>query len=60
MHLLKRELEAMRTVDHPNVIRVYETYEDMKYFHIVMEYCGGGELFERIVKEGPFTEKEAS
>ena len=36
-------------VDHPNVIKFLETYEDTKYFHIVMEYCNGGELFQKIV-----------
>ena len=45
LHMLKRELNALRTVDHPNIIKFYETYEDIKYFHFVMEYCSGGELF---------------
>ena len=45
IHLLKRELEILMESDHPNIIKLYETYEDQKYFHIVMEYCCGGELF---------------
>lgn len=45
MHLLKRELEILKTLDHPNIIKLYEVYQDMDFFHLVMEYCGGGELF---------------
>ena len=56
MHLLKREIEILRTVDHPNIIKFYGAYEDAKYFHIVMELCEGGELFDRIVERG-FSEK---
>ena len=58
--LLKRELAALRTVDHPNIIKLLETYEDAKYFHLVMEYCTGGELYAKIVNEGPFDENKAS
>ena len=58
--MLKRELEILQTVDHPNIIKLYESFEDPKYLHIVMELCSGGELFERIVEKGRYTEKEAS
>lgn len=43
---LQREIENIKLVDHPNIIEVYETFEDEKYIHIVMEYCTGGDLFE--------------
>ena len=56
MHFLKREIDILRTVDHPNIIRFYGTYEDSKYFHIITELCHGGELFDRIVERG-FSEK---
>ncbi len=42
----------MRTLDHPNIIRFYETYEDEMYIHFVMEYCEGGELFEHLIDNG--------
>jgi len=45
-------------LDHPNIIRVYEEYEDSRYYHFVMEYCRGGELFERVIKKGAFSEKK--
>jgi calcium-dependent protein kinase len=34
---LRRELQILRSVDHPNIIRLFETYEDSKYVHLVME-----------------------
>lgn len=45
-------------VDHPNIIKFYETYRDEKYYRIVMEYCNGGELFEHLTQKGKFTEIE--
>jgi len=49
---LKREIEFLRTLDHPNIIRLYNVYEDPAYFYIVMEFCSGGELHDRMVKAG--------
>lgn len=58
--MLRRELEIMSVLDHPNIVRLYETYEDEQYVHIVMEYCGGGDVAERIIDEGKFSEAEAA
>jgi calcium-dependent protein kinase len=44
-YLLKRELEILKTLDHPNIIKFYEIYHDELYIHYVMEYCSGGDLF---------------
>ena len=46
--------------DHPNIIKVFEFYEDVKYFYIVTELCTGGELFDRIVDETYLSEKDAA
>jgi calcium-dependent protein kinase len=56
---LIREIETLSMVDHPNIIKYYETYNDNRYFHIIMEYCTGGDLFEHILKKKNFCEKEA-
>jgi calcium-dependent protein kinase len=56
---LIREIETLSMVDHPNIIKYFETYNDPKYFHIIMELCTGGELFDRISHVKQFTEKEA-
>ena len=58
-HLLKTELEILKSLNHPNLIKFYETYQDERFFHLVMEYCTGGELLERIVEKGHLNEQEA-
>lgn len=47
-------------MDHPNIVKLYEVYEDNKYLHLVMEYCSGGELFDRIATVGRYSEVEAA
>ena len=47
---IKDEMKILSTLDHPNIIKYYETFESPKYIYIVMEYCAGGELFDRITK----------
>ena len=54
------EIEILRTVDHPNIVRFHEWCEDEKYFYLVMELCTGGELFDRIVHLGHFKESLAA
>lgn len=57
---LEREITILKSLDHPNIVRVYEFFEDSKRFLIVMEYCSGGELFERIANCQSFTESQAA
>jgi len=58
--MLEQELLILMEVDHPNIIKFYETYRDDKYYRIVMEYCNGGELFEHLAKRGKFSEEETA
>jgi len=55
----KNEIEIMKKLDHPNIIKLYEIFEDSRYVYLVMEVCSGGELFERITAKGHFSEAEA-
>mmetsp|Transcript_12938 Transcript_12938/g.18885 ORF Transcript_12938/g.18885 Transcript_12938/m.18885 type:complete len:496 (+) Transcript_12938:3-1490(+) len=57
---IERELTVLTAVDHPNIIKLYEVYEDDKFLHIVMESCSGKELYDKIVKKGRFNEKQAA
>ncbi len=38
----------LAVLDHPNIIKVYEFFEDQFYLYIVMELCKGGELYDKI------------
>jgi len=49
----------MKKLDHPNIIKLYEAFEDNRNIYLVMEVCEGGELFDRIIEKGSFTEVEA-
>ncbi len=45
--------------DHPQIMKVLEFYKDNHFFYIVSEYCGGGDLFERM-KNTTFSETKAA
>jgi len=56
----KREIELMKMMDHPNIIKLFETFEDSRNVYLAMELCSGGELFDRIIEAGHLTEREAA
>ena len=57
---LHNELSILSIVDHPNIVRVHEYFENEGISFIVMEFMEGGELFDRIVEYEHYTEKQAS
>ena len=54
------EITILKSQDHPNIIRVYEFFEDERRLYIVMEHCSGGELFAEIIKRKNFNEINAA
>lgn len=58
---LRREIETLRKLDHPNIVRLYETNEDGEAVFLLMELCQGGDLFSLIsgAEEGHLPEKTA-
>lgn len=48
LEAIEEEIGILTKLDHPNVVKYYETYVDDKYIYLVMEYIGGGELFDKI------------
>ena len=58
---VRREIQIMHHLaGSPNVISIKEAYEDNVAVHVVMELCAGGELFDRIVERGHYTERKAA
>eukprot|EP00913_Durusdinium_trenchii_P014295 g13411.t1 len=56
LNVLKQEIEIMKMVDHPNIIMLYEIFEDQQYLCLVMELCSGGSLLSRLKFSGHFSE----
>ncbi|KAK4380667.1 hypothetical protein RND71_002529 [Anisodus tanguticus] len=58
---VRREIQIMHHLSgHPNVISIKGAYEDAVAVHVVMELCTGGELFDRIIKRGHYSERQAA
>ncbi|XP_073012165.1 calcium-dependent protein kinase 26-like [Typha latifolia] len=58
---VRREIQVMHHLSgHKNVVTIKGAYEDQLCVHIVMELCEGGELFDRIIERGYFTEQKAA
>ena len=60
----KNEINILSTVDHPNILRLFEVFEDEKYFYLIIELCEGGELLKLIQEKHQankgFSEHEAA
>ena len=52
LEMLRNEIEVMKMLDHPNIVRLYETFSDNDAFklHLVMEICEGGDLLDFLIK----------
>ncbi|MBA0861846.1 hypothetical protein Goshw_001747 [Gossypium schwendimanii] len=58
---VRREIQIMHHLaGHKNIVTIKGAYEDTFYVHIVMELCSGGELFDRIIERGHYTERKAA
>ena len=53
--ILRRDIATLKDIKHPNIIQVFEMYEDDEYVYVVTEFCKGGQLFDRI---GQLSEKD--
>ena len=58
--MLFNEINNLKDLDHPNILKMYEFFEDEKRYYIVTDICKGGELFDEIVARGKFSEQDAS
>jgi calcium-dependent protein kinase len=57
---LLQEVQILKELDHPNIVRIFEFFEDSKHYYIVEELCTGEDLFEMISKRERLTETQAA
>jgi serine/threonine protein kinase len=56
---ISAEIIALKTVNHPNIVKLYDMYEDRECFYLVLELVNGGELFDRITHKTFYAESDA-
>ncbi|KDQ17126.1 hypothetical protein BOTBODRAFT_106198, partial [Botryobasidium botryosum FD-172 SS1] len=59
MTKVEREIEVLRTIKHPNIVRLIDVIETDKYIGIILEYASGGELFDHILAHRYLKERDA-
>ena len=60
LEALQREIAILAKLDHPNVVKLMDWSETKKRIYMVVQFCDGGDVFERILKQKTFSEKEAA
>ena len=53
---IKNEINILKSLSHPNIVKIYEFYDTVLYYYIVTEYCNKGELFAYI--KNTYSEKQ--
>ncbi|KAG8129754.1 hypothetical protein E2320_016430 [Naja naja] len=56
----KNEIFILKMVNHPNILQLIDTFETRKEFYIIQELATGGDVFDWILDQGYYTEKDAS
>ncbi|XP_053561307.1 caM kinase-like vesicle-associated protein [Bombina bombina] len=57
---LENEIAVLKKIKHDNIVTLEDIYESTSHFYLVMQLVSGGELFDRILERGVYTEKDAS
>jgi serine/threonine protein kinase len=60
MAQFQTEIEALKQLQHPSIIQLYDVYLTDTKIYIIMELMEGGELFDYVVQKGTLNEEEAS
>ena len=54
------EISILENIDHPNIVKMVEAYDNANAYYIVMELMEGGELFDRIIEQDFYSESKAA
>ncbi|XP_038594456.1 calcium/calmodulin-dependent protein kinase type 1D [Micropterus salmoides] len=57
---IENEIAVLRRIKHENIVALEDIYESPDHLYLIMQLVSGGELFDRIVEKGFYTEKDAS
>jgi calcium-dependent protein kinase len=57
---IKNEIELLKQLDHPNIVKIFEFFVEYDGYYLITEYLQGGELFDAIKKNGSFFEPIAA
>uniref|UniRef100_A0A673YNQ2 Calcium/calmodulin-dependent protein kinase 1Da n=1 Tax=Salmo trutta TaxID=8032 RepID=A0A673YNQ2_SALTR len=57
---IENEITVLRKIKHENIVALEDIYESSNHLYLIMQLVSGGELFDRIVEKGFYTEKDAS
>jgi len=60
LEALQKEIAILAKLDHPNVVKLMSWCQTKKRIYMVVQFCSGGDVFERILKQKTFSEKEAA
>lgn len=56
----RNEYAIIKSISHPNIVKAHDYFEDSEHIYLVMDFLGGGELFDRIAARRHYSEKDAS
>ncbi|XP_056292842.1 calcium/calmodulin-dependent protein kinase type 1 isoform X2 [Pseudoliparis swirei] len=57
---IENEIAVLHKIKHANIVSLEEIFESKSHLYLVMQLVSGGELFDRIIEKGFYTEKDAS
>jgi len=59
LQALCNEIEILRLIDHPGIVKLHKVYEGKSHIYLVLDYVSGGNMLQRLLKNGPLTEVKA-